>query len=231
MLKDDHDTLKDDAHPYMEPYGELTFNDALSVWRENVPLNEKPYRTYRWGKYLQIWLLECREFRSDNTDKDSSKKTILGGQQKRWLVDTLSSSDAIYKLIFTPTPVVGPDADWKADNHANKAFATEGQWIRELLAVNKAIILNGDRHWQYVSVDPQTGLREYCHGPASDSHVACIKDSPLHRFKRCKGGFMSGEIYSIDGRSVFEITFYDTEGNVVYTEIINESDIISKEYK
>ncbi len=59
FLKDDHDLLADDASPLSEPYGELKFTDGLRIWRENVALRNQPYRTFRWGKDLQIWLVEA----------------------------------------------------------------------------------------------------------------------------------------------------------------------------
>jgi alkaline phosphatase D len=50
MLKDDHDLLKDDVYPASGSYGELTFEDGLKIWKENAPVRDKPYRTFRWGK-------------------------------------------------------------------------------------------------------------------------------------------------------------------------------------
>jgi alkaline phosphatase D len=220
MEKDDHDTLRDDSHPYIDSWGKFNFQEGLSVWRENVPIKDKPYRTFRWGKDLQIWLTEGREFRSDNSIPDSDKKTILGEIQKDWLKKTLEESDATFRILFSPTPIVGPDADWKADNHSNKAFQTEGKWLRKLLAKHNVIVINGDRHWQYVSVDEETGLREYCHGPESDSHaVRGFKRSSKHRFlKTASGGFMSGRVWREEGVPRIEFIFYDVNGKIVYKE-------------
>jgi alkaline phosphatase D len=32
------------------------------------------------------------------------------------------------------------------------------------------VVICGDRHWQYLSIHPKTGVREYSCGPASNQH-------------------------------------------------------------
>ena len=65
-----------------------------------------------------------------------------------------ASSLALHRLF-------GPDNLDKLDSHANEGFSTEGGELRRFLAENNMIVICGDRHWQYVSVDEKTGLREY----------------------------------------------------------------------
>ena len=179
--KDDHDVLRDDAYPGIEPLGALTFEKGLQVFRLHTPKAERPYRQVRWGALAEIWLTEVREFRSANRSKDGPNKTIFGERQKRWLKQTLPASSAAWRILVNPTPIVGPDrADGKADNHANDAFRTEGREIRTFLAGlgDNFLLLAGDRHWQYHSVHPETGLHELGCGPASDAHAG---GSPLRR--------------------------------------------------
>jgi alkaline phosphatase D len=218
--KDDHDTLRDDCYPGIAPLGELSFEQGVKLWYEQVPVESKPYRTFRWGKDLQIWLTEGREYRSANTMPDGPDKTILGKEQKDWLVKTVTESDATFKLLFSPTPIVGPDRTKdKADNLSNKAFKTEGDWLRKFLAGQKNMyVVNGDRHWQYASVDAATGLREYGHGPASDSHAGGWKQEdkrPEHKFLRVKGGFIAVKVERERGVPVITFTHYDVDGNAV----------------
>ncbi|MCA9174502.1 MAG: alkaline phosphatase D family protein, partial [Planctomycetales bacterium] len=77
------------------------------------------YRTHRISRDLQIWLVENRMYRSNNADPDGPKKSIWGAKQKKWLQDTLKASDATFKLLIWPTPMVGPDDLRKTDNHTN----------------------------------------------------------------------------------------------------------------
>ena len=153
FLKDDHDTLKDDCWPGTR-YGSVSFERGVKLFNEEqFPAGGARFKTIRWGKDLQIWLLEGRDFRSPNDMPDGPTKTILGAEQKQWLADTLSKSDAKFKLIFCPTPIVGPDRAKKKDNHADDNFTYEGNELRELFGgYDDLIVLCGDRHWQYASV-------------------------------------------------------------------------------
>ncbi|QYM78548.1 alkaline phosphatase D family protein [Horticoccus luteus] len=223
FMKDDHDTLKDDAWPG-QTYGELTFADGVRIFREEVPMGEKTYRTARWGKDLQVWMMEGREFRSPNTAPDGPDKTIWGPEQKAWFFRTVQESDATFRILIAPTPVVGPDREAKGDNHANAAFAHEGAELRAFLAAQKnMVVIAGDRHWQYVSADPATGLREYSTGPTSDAHAggySLADRTPMHRFLRIKGGFLHVTIERVDGQPRAVFRHYGTDGKVYNEDVV-----------
>ncbi len=221
--KDDHDSYHDDDWPGMvrDYMGTFSFEQGLKVYAEQVPMSEKPYRTFRWGKALQIWLTEGRDFRSPNDMPDGPEKTIWGAEQKRWLKETLVASDADWKVLISPTPIVGPDRTNKADNHSNRAFAHEGnefrRWVKEHVADN-FFVACGDRHWQYHSVDPATGVQEFSSGPASDQHAGGSpgEDKRYHRFHRVAGGFLSVNVRRAGDESVITFRFHDVNGAVQY---------------
>ena len=219
-MHDDHDLLKDDAYPG-QTYGDLTWEQGVQIWREQIPQSDKPYRTFRWGKDLQIWLPEGREFRSPNKMKDGPEKSILGKEQWAWLEETMKASDATFKLYISATPVVGPDRDKKNDNHANQGFHNEGERLRKFLtSIPGCFVINGDRHWQYHSIDPETGLNEFACGPASDSHAQGWnpKDKrPEHKFLRVKGGFASIQVE--EKKATF--THHDVDGKPVYEAVMD----------
>ncbi|HXI00694.1 MAG TPA: alkaline phosphatase D family protein [Sphingobacteriaceae bacterium] len=221
FLKDDHDLLADDANPKSAPYGDLKFNDGLKIWHENVPLRDKPYRTFRWGKDLQVWMVEGREYRSTNKVPEGDR-TIWGEEQKAWFKKTMKRSDATFKLVFSPTPIVGPDRENKSDNHANNAYKIEGDWIRQFLSgINNTYVVCGDRHWQYVSVDNKTGLTEFGSGPVSDAHAQGwdpADKKPQHKFLRVKGGFIGIKIDRDKSIVFIQFTHYDVDGKEVHNE-------------
>ncbi|MEI7928020.1 MAG: hypothetical protein WCH40_05675, partial [Verrucomicrobiales bacterium] len=76
----------------------------------------------------------------------------------------------------------------------------------------------GDRHWQYHSVHPQTGLHEFSVGAASDEHAGGSPgETPAyHKFHRVKGGFLSVQLEARDARSSIVFEHRDVNGNVVY---------------
>jgi len=193
FMKDDHDTLKNDCW-LGQTYGDLTFEEGLDIFREQVPMGKETYRTYRWGKDVQIWMTENRDFRSANTDSDGPNKTILGEKQKAWLQKTMLASDATYKFVISPGPLVGPDKFGKKDNHANEVFAHEGQELRDFLSQQaNTFVICGDRHWQYCSKDPNTGLLELGCGAINDQHDYGGNSgyfSDFHKYFSGKGGYL-----------------------------------------
>ncbi len=221
-MKDDHDVYCNDCWPTIKPrLAPFTFAQGQRIFREQVPMGEKTYRTFRWGKGLQIWLPEGRDFRSPNTAPDGPDKTIWGKEQLAWLKRTILASDAYFRVLISATPIVGPDRKTKADNHANKAFAYEGNAFRRWVNENKLdnfFVVCGDRHWQYYSVDPETGVQEFSCGPVSDVHAGGSpgEDPRYHRFHRVKGGFLSVTVFEEGGRPTIAFRFHDVEGNVVY---------------
>ena len=136
FIKDDHDTTCNDAWPGVN-YGELTWQQGLDLFREQFPVKKDNYRTIRWGKDLQIWLVEGRDFRSPNTMPDGPEKTIWGKEQKEWFLRTFKESDATFRVLISPTAFVGPDRGGKNDNHANKGFTHEGDEIRNFRRLEK----------------------------------------------------------------------------------------------
>lgn len=222
FMKDDHDALTNDAWPGMT-YGSVSWDRGLEIFeKEQFPTADKTYKTVRWGKDLQIWITEGRNYRSQNTDPDGPEKTIWGKEQKEWLFRTMKESDATFKILITPDPILGPDRNNKHDNYSNDNWKYEGDEIRNFLnQFNNVFICNGDRHWQYVTHLEGTNLWEFSTGAGSDSHAEGWPPNdvrPEHRFLRVKGGFLHGEVSRKDGTPTLTFRHYDVDGNVVHEE-------------
>ena len=223
FMKDDHDALSNDAFPGMT-YGTVSWDRGLEIFdREQFPSNNLPYKTIRWGKDLQIWITEGRNYRSRNTDPDGPGKTIWGDKQKEWIFKTLKESDATFKILISPDPIIGPDRKNKSDNYSNSNFKFEGDEIRNYLNnFDNVFICNGDRHWQYVTHPVGTKLWEFGCGPGSDSHAEGWPPNdfrPEHRFLRVKGGFLRGILTHENNQTVIKFQHYDVDGKVVHEEI------------
>jgi alkaline phosphatase D len=229
FIKDDHDTWQNDCWPGMQRDNmkDFTFEQGLAVFCEQVPMGKLTYRTRRWGKDLQIWLVEGRDYRSPNTMPDGPAKTIWGATQKAWFKRTVQESDATFRVLISPTPLVGPDRPSKNDNHANKGFTHEGNELRRFIAGQKNMaIVCGDRHWQYISVDPDTGAREYSCGPISDEHAGGWENSmrrKAHRYLNVVGGFLSATVERRGGKATLTFRHHSPDGNV-----LNEDRLIAQ---
>lgn len=236
-IKDDHDTLRDDSWPG-QTFGQLTFAQGQATFLEQLPTGPLPYRTIRWGKDLQIWLLEGRDFRSPNNIADGPNKTILGATQKAWLKSTLEASDASFKLVISASPIVGPDRPTKRDNHSNSNFRNEGDELRQFISnIPNAYIVNGDRHWQYASIDPATKLREYGCGPINFEHSRTgggVTFQPeFHSFFAARGGYLSILVNRQGASPQVTFRYHDIDltnpmtgiATIVYEETLRLSDV------
>jgi alkaline phosphatase D len=236
--KDDHDCYRNDGWPPQgknadrstDLVGELNFHKGLKIFREQNPLGEKTYRTVRWGKGLQVWFTEGRDFRSPNNMPDGPDKTIWGREQMEWVKSSILASDADFKVLVSPTPIVGPDRGNKSDNFSNKAFGHEGTAFRAWTKENKLTNLFtccGDRHWQYHSVDPVTGLNEFSAGAACDAHAGGSPglDPEFHKFHRVQGGFITVSVAKNNNQPTITFRHHDVDGKVVYEKaFVNGAD-------
>jgi alkaline phosphatase D len=221
FMWDDHDTWQNDCclgQP--NRMGNFLLDEGQAVFKEQTPMSPKTYRTFRWGKDLQVWMTEGRDFRSPNIMPDGPGKTIWGSEQMAWFKRTVSESDATFKILISPSPVVGPDHANKFDNHSNVNFTYEGDIIRVFLAGQGMIVVCGDRHWQYASQDTKTGLFEYSCGPTTDEHSTPLKndDQSMIRYVGARGGFLSVAVERVDGEPRATFRHHDVKGKVVNEE-------------
>jgi alkaline phosphatase D len=132
------------------------------------------------------------------------------------------ASDATFRILISPTPIVGPDRSAKNDNHANQGFTHKGGELRSFLATQPdTFVICGDRHWQYVSKDAATGLTEFSCGPGSDAHAGGFsmdQRTAEHRFLRVKGGFLSVDVSRSDNQPRITFRHHDVRGGVVHEE-------------
>jgi alkaline phosphatase D len=238
--KDDHDHRYNDCDRTgdREPSSEL----GIATFREQMPIVDltdpkaKTYRTHRVNRDLQIWLVEGRDYRSPNRMPDGPGKTLWGAEQLAWLKKTLLESDATFKLLISPTPLVGPDDAYKIDNHTNhKGFRHEGReffkWVVEHdLHRQGFYTVCGDRHWQYHSKDP-LGVEEFSCGALVDENSRLGRkpgdpkstdpNAEIHQFytqSKPSGGFLRITVgpgtKAATGQARF--SFMDDLGKVLY---------------
>ena len=231
-MKDDHDYRWDDAWPQQEvPHyiNQVAYNitDEMGrqVFRDAVPMGEKTYRTVRWGKAVELFLMEGRDFRMPNDMPDGPEKSIWGKEQKEWLKNGLKNSDAVFKILVSPTPMIGPDRERKRDNHADAhGFHHEGREVLDWIAnsgIKNFYIVNGDRHWQYHSID-ETGINEFSCGSVSDEHAAVNQpywdEERQPYFRDGKGGFLQIVVLGDEENPEIRMIHRDVDGIPVYVK-------------
>ena len=207
--------------------GDFTFAQGQAVFLEQVPIaSESTYRTFRWGRDLQIWLAEARDFRDPNPAPDRPRKKMWGAEQMAWFMESVEASDATFRILISPTPLTGPYRNSSEnDNHTNlEGFAHEGRVLRNFIAQQaNMIVICGDRHYQYVIEDPETGVREYATGPASDEHARGWSNDdvrPEHRYLNVVGGFLMVTVERQGDVPTLLLQHYGVDGQVLNEEMI-----------
>ena len=94
------------AFLYYSPVGSDNNNNNAT---ENVS-DTHIYRSFNWGKDLDLFIIDARSYRSQNhiADTPENNKTMLGEEQLQWLKQELSNSNATWKLISSDVPISIP---------------------------------------------------------------------------------------------------------------------------
>ena len=72
--------------------------------------DKRIYRSFNWGKDLDLFIIDARSYRSQNhiADTPDSNKTMLGDEQLQWLKQELINSNATWKVISSDVPISIP---------------------------------------------------------------------------------------------------------------------------
>jgi alkaline phosphatase D len=57
---------------------------------------------------VELFILDTRQYRSRNSEPDGPGKSMLGETQRRWLLDGLAASDAVWKVVVTSVTLSVP---------------------------------------------------------------------------------------------------------------------------
>lgn len=240
--KDDHDYRKNDADPFtLFP---ISHELGIKNFKEQLPIIDlkqdgKTYRTHRINKDLQLWFVEGRDYRDANSKEDGPDKSLWGKEQLKWLKSSLLESDATFKILITPTPMVGPDDAYKKDNHVNvQGFRHEGEaffdWIVENDFLNKNFyIICGDRHWQYHARHPK-GIEEFSTGALVDNNARAGRiagdpkstdpDAKIIQYyiqgksEEASGGFLNVKLKA-GNKPELHFLYFDENGSLLYSTI------------
>jgi alkaline phosphatase D len=162
---DDHEVVNDfgpltDA-PSTPPYtGVHLLPIGLDAFLDYTPISAMPaarlYRSFRWGKHLELFVLDTRRYRDANFAPDSAAqpKTMLGRQQLAWLKEGLARSDATWKVIVSSVPMSIPTGfplTNGRDGWAN--FDQTTGFERELLDILRFMKKQGIKNAVWITTD------------------------------------------------------------------------------
>jgi alkaline phosphatase D len=193
---------------------------AMQVWDEFFPVRgatgEVRYRSWRWGANVECFLLDCRRFRSADSDPDGPQKTMLGATQKAWLIDAVKRSTAPFKLIFTSVPL-----DFALGDDAWHVFTYErDQLFGELVGIPGIVFFSGDQHF-FAAHRHAHGIREFQTGPLARGLGTPGPDAPGVLFRSVQYNFGLIDV-TADRLTVCGI---GADGSCFYKEELSAADL------
>ena len=187
---DDHevrDNFSGPGEPLMEP-GRRAFVDYFPI----RPPREEPgrlYRRFRWGSLLELFILDTRQYRSPNTTPDGPSKTMLGAGQRRWLIDSLLASTAVWKVVVSSVPLSVPTGGKAHDSWSNADSRGVPEAHGTGFAVERDAILRTLR---------QQGLQNLVFIAADVHHAELIRHHPTPEWSFHE--FIAGPLGASPGR-------------------------------
>lgn len=230
---DDHEVRNDFAGP-IEPLMPIGRRAFLEYWPITPPPEEpgRLYRRFRWGRLLELLILDTRQYRSSNMMRDGPDKTMLGRAQREWLAKALAESDAVWKAVVSSVPLSIPTGRFARDSWANGSTSLDPQGsptgfehellgiVRDLAArrVRNLVWLVADVHRaEALRLEPLPGFvfHELVAGPlsASTGHPGLLDETLRPTRLWGDGGFLSfGELHVTEGG--LDVRFFDADGGL-----------------
>ena len=184
---DTRDTAPYSAGVHLMPAGLRAFIDynAITPDSSSPGDTQRLYRRARWGKHLELFFLDTRQYRADNAALDTgpTPKSMLGDEQRTWLVRSLTESTATWKLVVSSVPMAIPTGDPESsarDGWAN--FNHDTGFERELLAILRELQKAGQNRtvWLTTDVHFATGFRYRPFADAEPFQVHEFVSGPLN---------------------------------------------------
>jgi alkaline phosphatase D len=157
VMWDDHE-VEDDYLPGnpLAPIGRKAFLDYWPV-RRPVPESEQIYRAARWGRAVDLIILDTRQYRA------LDRSSMLGRGQKEWFFDRLVNSSATFKFVATTVPMAGGGKD-RWDGYP-KERAEILRYIHEK-KIPGVVFMSADLHCAAVTKIPKgNGVLDITAGP------------------------------------------------------------------
>jgi alkaline phosphatase D len=170
---DDHEVF-DNWQGYRD---EPRINAGVQAFFEHQPVRRTPaaprklWRSFRWGRTLELFVLDCR------SERDLGAAKYMSDAQLDWLGNGLSSSPAVFKFVLNSCPIGIFPADtidtWRRpdDRWANPLWSAQRTRILDVAQQAGGVWwLSGDFHFgavgrvAYPNTDRYTRVREVVMG-------------------------------------------------------------------
>jgi alkaline phosphatase D len=241
---DDHEVINNFAGPIepLMPSGRRAFQEYWPLDRADGDSRgsggddgdeERIYGSFRWGKHVELFVLDTRQYRDPNVEID--EKTLLGAEQLAWLKESLAASDATWKLLASPAPLGCPSDSWAtpADRTGYEAELLEVVDHIQTEGISNVVSVAGDVHKSVVGAyDPDDdGAFEFHEAIAGPLGAPAGQPDPLYPALNptqffAKGGYANFGTISVD-ESGEELTIrvFDEQGAEQFSKTITTTEV------
>jgi alkaline phosphatase D len=238
---DDHDFAMDDSEggpevdiPYWKPM-------VLDIFKENWvnPSYGNEDRPGVWFDFqiadVHFIMLDGRYYREDggrfSDGQGIENASMLGPHQMAWLKQTLTESDATFKVLVSPVPWdydakgvgIGRFDGWYGySDERDEIFS----WIDDY-ALSGVVLLSGDRHRSdayKISRDEGYDLFEFCSGGFTNVHTHGLIDLALFGYNR-KNSFGLVRFNTTVGDPEVTYNIVDIDGEIHHSLTIKLSQL------
>lgn len=244
---DDHEVMNDYSGKVMRYYNPKRLYDAYKAFFEYIPIRDNDsfriYRSFKVGNLIDIFLIDGRQYRDEmacrptfNPKDDCYKvafsegRTLLGKEQKNWLINNLKNSKSIWKLIANNVMFMDLFKDNKPLNldQWDGYYFEKMEILKNIKDIKNVIFGTGDTHVFYfgevIYNKKPIAYEIITAGVSSPSSLKAISDTILKQNPHIK--FMNAEY-----RGYVILDFYKDSLNVYFygTKENGERILIRKE--
>ncbi len=247
VIWDDHEVMNDYSGKVMRYYNPKRLYDAYKAFFEYIPIRDNDsfriYRSFKVGNLIDIFLIDGRQYRDELACRPafnpkgncykiafSEGRTLLGDEQKNWLINNLKNSKSIWKLIANNVMFM----DLFKDNKPLNVDQWDGYYfekmeiLKNIKDIRNVIFGTGDTHVFYfgevIYNKKPIAYEIITAGVSSPSSLKAISDTILKQNPHIK--FMNAEY-----RGYVILDFYKDSLNVYFygTKENGERILIRKE--
>jgi alkaline phosphatase D len=223
---DDHE-VTNDFNP--ESIDKTQLDNAFRAFFEHAPVVEtsprRIWRSARWGKTVEVFVLDCRSERRPST-RGSDNPQYISAEQMTWLKTSLASSPAVFKILMNSVPITNMPNVWDA-YPSDRWEGYSKQRIEILKYIDDAGIkgvlwLSGDFHLAFISnvatSGPGSTQREVLAGPGSQSSNPLLSSltAPQFSYKTGTNNYTTLKLDPV-GKSI-TVGYHDAEGVELHSE-------------
>jgi alkaline phosphatase D len=230
---DDHDFGDNDCTSTLAINDPIWKPDVLDIFKQNFPnpsygngnTNPGVWFNFSIGD-VDIIMLDCRYYRQ-NPNKITNP-SMLGPDQKAWLLKTLNESTATFKIIASSVPWASGTKPGSKDTW--DGFPQEREEIFSFIETNKVegmLFLSADRHRSDIwEIDRSTGYNFYdlMSSRLTNMHTHGEMSGAIYSYnKKCSFGQLSIDTSIADPSILYEV--YSIDDEIIYQYQINKSNL------